>query len=116
MVQYQGWLKDIVIFTALYGWYCPMKASCISDIHNFTSYFRICILNSGLGVGKAHKFIFAVDPEISLTGPEQYVYHSLINFKKANHQPERKSEVDSASNRNENQGYLLAVEAAGALG
>jgi len=57
-----------------------------------------------------------VDPEISLTGPEQYVYYPLINFKKANHPPERKFEVDSAFNRNANQGYLLAVKAAGALG
>jgi hypothetical protein len=36
-------------------------------------------------------------------------------LKKANHRPERKFGVDSASNRNENQGYLLAVKAAGAL-
>ena len=93
-----------------------MKASCISDVRNFTSYFRICILNSGLRVGKATKFIFAVDPEMSLTGPEQYVQHPPINFKKAYHRPEGKFEVDSASNRNENKGYLLAVKAAGALG
>lgn len=58
MVQYQGLFKDIVIFTALYGWYGSMKASCISDVHNFTSHFRSCNLNSGLRVGKAHIFFF----------------------------------------------------------
>jgi len=57
-----------------------------------------------------------VDPEISLTGPQQYIYHPPISFKKANHRPERKFKVDPASNRNEIQGYLLAVKTAGALG
>lgn len=56
MVQYQGWFKDIVIFTALYGWYGTMKASCISDVDKCTSYFRNCLLNSELRISKDHSF------------------------------------------------------------